>query len=342
MTLHGLDRQIDMFRDAMAGDRMHHAWLFAGPPGVGKGTFARLAARRLLASASAAGVSDATFFVSDDHPTSRLIAARSHPDYRLVEREVWQKNVKDRLVPFAERKGDEEPARNIRICQIRWLEPVLSMAPAMSSKRVIVIDAADEMEAPATNALLKMLEEPPAGTVFLLVSHQPGRLLPTVRSRCRTMMFATLDPAAMTSFLTERLPRLDATERSRLIATAGGSPGKALASVEMNASGFEDALDQIANDGDPTNRVRSVLAQSLGLKSASARYEAFLDHVPGFIAMRARRAAGAELEACLNAWTKARALARIAGPQSLVAETVVFEMAGHVASLAAAGRGVKA
>ena len=89
--------------------------------------------------------------------------------------------------------------------------------------------------------------------------------------------------------------------------------------------------------GDPTNAVRSKLAQSLSLKAALPRYEAFLGRAPAFIADQARRSDGARLDAALTAWSKARALAQIAIPQSLVAETVIFEMAGHVASLAPQG-----
>src|SRR5690606_19534895 len=113
----------------------------------------------------------------DEHPVARLLAAGSHPDFRMLERL-------------------ERPtgglARNISVDQVRSLGALLSVTPSMSPWRVIVIDSADDLETSAANALLKMLEEPPANTLFFLVSHAPGRLLPTIRSRCRRLDFARL------------------------------------------------------------------------------------------------------------------------------------------------------
>jgi DNA polymerase III subunit delta' len=221
--------------------------------------------------------------------------------------------------------------------QVRHLRALFATGTAISDRRVIVIDSIDDMERGAANALLKSLEEPPASTIFLLVSHQPGRLLPTIRSRCRTMMFGPLDDAAMTSMLDDQLPHVDPVKRLELIASAKGSPATALAYAELDMTTLDAALTELAQTGDPTNAVRSKLAQSLSLKAALSRYEAFLGRAPAFIADQARRADGASLDAALTAWSKARALSQIAIPQSLVAETVVFEIAGHVASLAPRG-----
>ena len=168
MTLLGHEAQEDAFLSAMRGSRLHHAWLLTGPKGVGKASFARAAALRLLAEVADPGLGGAGLSVDPEHRIARLFEARSHPDYRLVEREVWKKA--DELLPEDERKGDETPARSIRVVQIRWLDRLLSVAPSLSARRAIVIDTADDMERPAANALLKSLEEPPQGTVFFLVS----------------------------------------------------------------------------------------------------------------------------------------------------------------------------
>ena len=311
MNLYGLDLQIAAFRAAMAGERMHHAWLLAGPRGVGKGSFAEHAARLLLGA---------------DDPASQgasLIDAGSHPDFRRLER-----------LPN-EKTGNL--ARNITVDQVRLLRALFATGTAISDRRVVIIDSIDDMERGAANALLKSLEEPPASTIFLLVSHQPGRLLPTIRSRCRTLMFAPLSDAAMTSVLADQLPDLDPAKRAQLIMAANGSPATAMAYADLDIAAVDAALDELAQTGDPTNAVRSKLAQSLSLKAALPRYEAFLGRAPAFIADQARRSDGARLDAALTAWSKARALAQIAIPQSLVAETVIFEMAGHVASLAPQG-----
>ena len=228
-------------------------------------------------------------------------------------------------------------ARNITVDQVRLLRALFATGTAISDRRVVTIDSIDDMERGAANALLKSLEEPPASTIFLLVSHQPGRLLPTIRSRCRTLMFAPLSDAAMTSVLADQLPDLDPAKRAQLIMAANGSPATAMAYADLDIAAVDAALDELAQTGDPTNAVRSKLAQSLSLKAALPRYEAFLGRAPAFIADQARRSDGARLDAALTAWRKARTLAQIAIPQSLVAETVVFEMAGHVASLAPQG-----
>jgi DNA polymerase III subunit delta' len=316
LTLYGLNEQIATFQAAMVGERMHHAWLLAGPRGVGKRGFADWAARLLL---------DAK---NDASSGAKLLAAGSHPDYRELER-----------LPN-EKTGNL--ARNITVDQVRHLRALFATATSLGNRRVIIIDSVDDLERGAANALLKSLEEPPASTIFLLVSHQPGRLLPTIRSRCRMLMFKALDDAAMTSVLNEQLPGLDPARRVQLIANANGSPATALAYAELDMAALDAALFELAQTGDPTNAVRSKLAQALALKAALPRYEAFLDRAPAFIADEARRTNGARLDTALNAWSNARALAQIAIPQSLVAETVVFEMAGHVASLATAGRAAKA
>jgi DNA polymerase-3 subunit delta' len=308
MRLYGLNAQIAAFRAAMAGERMHHAWLLAGPKGVGKASFADFAARLILDASDPASQG------------ASLIEAGSHPDFRRLER-----------LPN-EKTGNV--ARNITVDQVRHLRAVFATGTSISDRRVIIVDSIDDMERGAANAMLKSLEEPPASTIFLLVSHQPGRLLPTIRSRCRTMMFGPLDDAAMTSVLNDHLPDLDPAKRDQLIARANGSPATALADADLDMAAVDAALVELAQTGDPTNAVRSKLAQSLALKSALPRYEAFLGRAPAFIANQARHSDGPALEAALTAWSKARALSQIAIPQSLIAETVVFEMAGHVASLA--------
>ncbi|CAN5300263.1 hypothetical protein BH09PSE3_BH09PSE3_08370 [soil metagenome] len=318
MKLYGHDPQIAAFRAAMDGDRMHHAWLLAGPRGVGKGSFAQLAARRLLAEASGTPVTDDNLDVAEHHPTARLMTAGSHPDFRHLQR-------------LPNDKGNL--ARNITIDQVRTLRTLFATGTSMGERRVILVDSIDDMERGAANALLKSLEEPPETTIFILVSHAPGRLLPTIRSRCRTLTFSPLSDDAMMTVLNDQLPDLDDDKRIPLITGANGLPASALASANLDLGAFEIALGQLAATGDPTNAIRSRLAQSLALKAALPRYEAFLQRAPGFIAAHARQSNGPALERALDAWEQARTLSAIAIPQSLVAETVVFEMAGYVAAL---------
>jgi DNA polymerase III subunit delta' len=316
VTIYGHDAQMTAFRTASTGERLHHAWLLAGPRGLGKATFATWAAHRLL---------DAE---NPDSQAAKLLTAGSHPDFKRLER-----------LPN-EKTGNL--ARNITVDQVRQLRALFSNATSLGARRVILIDSIDDMERNAANALLKSLEEPPTSTVFLLVTHQPGRLLPTIRSRCRTLLFRPLDDAAMTSFLSAHMPQINVEARAALITGANGIPAAALANAELDMAAIDAALNGLATTGDPTNTMRSQLAQSLSLKAALPRYEALLQRAPAFIARKARTAEGPALEAALTAWTKARALSQIAIPQSLVAETVVFEMAGYVAALAPSRGSAKA
>lgn len=312
------------FAAAMASDALHHAWLFAGPEGIGKATFARAAALRLLAQ-GAGNALPPGFDVPADNAQARLIAAGSHPDYRVLTRQ-----------PKDGDKTGLELARSIPIAQVRALGAMFATRPSMSDRRVVVIDAVDDLERPgASNALLKNLEEPPQGTIFLLVSHAPGRLLPTIRSRCRLLRFDPLDDDAVTSVLRTALPQADPTELTALARVANGSPGRALGVAGLDLAALDSTLAAIARDGDPSNAVRGRLAKSLALKAAQGRYEAFLDRAPAFIAAAAPTRHGERLRVALDGYEAARSLAASARALSLDAQGTVYEMAGIVARLAA-------
>lgn len=336
MTLLGVGAQLASIRAALGRGRMHHAWLLHGPRGVGKASFAKLVGARILAESSHDAPHGHDFELPSEYPTARLIAAHSHPDHVLVEREAWDK---DRVIAYDRRKPDDAIARNIRIAQIRALVPILSMAPSVASRRVVIIDAADDLEPAAANALLKNLEEPPASTTFFLVSHAPGRLLPTIRSRCRAMAFPRLDDAAVEQILGTR--GIAPAARERIVSLAAGSAGAALAFVDDDVLALEGALDELATTGDPNNAQRLDLAARLGVKSAAGRYQSFLRRAPTYIASRAEQLRGAPLAAAVGQWERARQLAHVAVAQSLPAESVVFEMAGYVAALAAGNTAAK-
>jgi DNA polymerase III subunit delta' len=342
-SLFGHDPEIAAFIDAAQAGKMHHAWLLTGQKGIGKASFAKAAARYLLAIQSANPPSIESFAVTDNHSTAQLMKARSHPDYVLIEREVWEKGSnKDRLVPYADRKPEDVAARSIRVIQIRWLMPILSKSPSLSARRVVVIDAADDLERGAANALLKSLEEPPAGTIFLLVSHAAGRLLPTIRSRCRTLRFSGLDDAAMTSVVRSHLPDASFEEVEALVRAGEGSPGRALGFAGLDIASIDASLIDLANSGDPSNAKRAALAQKLSTKSAQLRYEAFLTRAPAFIAAAARQRSRDELAVAIREWEAAKSLANSAIATSLDPQSVVFTLAGHVAALAPGASSAKA
>lgn len=331
-SLIGHDPQAAAFLAAMRSDRLHHAWLLTGPKGVGKASFAKAAALRLLAEAADPALGGEGLAVDEDHRIARLFAARSHPDFRLVEREVWKKP--DEVLPLDERKGDEALGRSIKVLQIRWLDRILSVAPSLSSRRAIIIDAADDMERGAANALLKSLEEPPAGTVFFLVSHMPGRLLPTIRSRCRLLRFSPLADEQVRGVLSRAMPDADPEELRALVRAGEGAPGQALRFAGMEIGALDNALETLARTGDPSNAARVALAKALALKAAQPRYEAFLERAPSFIAAQAKTRTGLALDSALDLWVKARDLAGSAIGLSLDQQATAFQLGSYVAGLA--------
>jgi DNA polymerase-3 subunit delta' len=225
-------------------------------------------------------------------------------------------------------------ARNISVDQVRELGEFLSLTPALSPWRAAIIDTVDDLETAGANALLKILEEPPANMLFFLVSHAPGRLLPTIRSRCRRLDFQKLDEDAMTSILESQAPEVGAAERSKIIAMSFGSAATALAFAELGLAKLEDAALAILRQGDPTNARRSDLASELGKKGAAERYAAFLDLAPSLIAREARALEGAARERALDAYAKARELAVIAPRVSLDPAATVFQIGGILAEVA--------
>lgn len=323
MTLRGNAAAHAAFRAAMDRGTLHHAWLLAGPEGVGKARFAMAAAARMLAESAGEPGLTGDYGLAPGSRTAALIAAGAHPDLRVLTR-------------LPNEKKPDELARSIPIAQVRALMPMLATTPALSPRRVVVIDAIDEVERPgASNALLKSLEEPPAGTIFLLVSHAPGRLLPTIRSRCRLLRFDPLGEADMQAAITDAEPEADRDEVAALVRAGGGSPGRALRYAGLDLAGIDAALDRIARAGDPGNEERLKLSRELSTKSAQPRYEAFLERVPSRIADAARMRVGADLDRALHAYAEARSVARAARALSLDPAGTVFELAGVVARLAA-------
>ncbi len=342
-VLRGHEAQIAQFVTAMRSDRMPHAWLFAGPEGVGKASVARRLGLRLLAEAAGLEHEGDPLTLPDGDATEALANARAHPDFKYVEREMWEKGVSPpRLLPYDKRKDDDKPSRSIRVIQIRWLKESLTQSPSLSKRRVVIIDPADVMEKEGSNALLKSLEEPPAGTIFILVSHVPGRLLPTIRSRCRLVRFERFGDDAMTGILRESLPEAGASEIAALVGIGDGSPGRALRFAGQGIDELDKALVSIASSGDPTNVERAALAQRFVSKAAKEKYEALLARLPAFIAEQARSRDGDALGNAVFQWESARDIAAGAIRHSLDPQMIVFTLAGHVAALAPQGAVAKA
>ena len=312
----GHDTQVDAFKTACAGDRPHHAWLLTGPQGLGKALFAETAAIWLLAGKPAGEGFDA----ADDSPAASLAAAGSHPDFR-------------RLVRTEDDKGKLRSV--IRIDEVRALQPLFRQTPSIADWRVVIVDSADEMNVQAANALLKNLEEPPQQTLFFMISHTPGRLLPTIRSRCRTLRFGRLSDAEVDAVLASTARDLDDDDRATLVRIAEGAPGRALRFAETGIAALEEQLAELAVTPRAAAPARVLaLARSLAGKANTPRYEAFLELGPAMLADAARRQSGPSLARTIADWEAASQLAGGAVALSLDPQSVAFDIAGKVAALA--------
>lgn len=214
------------FAHAIARGRLHHAWLLAGPEGVGKATFAYRAARRLLGARPDAGWG--VLGSSPEDPVSRQVAARSHPDLLVVQRET----------------EDGKPRKSIPVDEARALPEFFAKSPAAAPYRVAIIDAADDMNLNAANAVLKTLEEPPPRGILLLVTHAPGGLLATIRSRCRRLRFETPPHEAAVAAV-QRNTGAGHGEAERLLAMARGAPGRAWRLADAGALAIDDQAREL-------------------------------------------------------------------------------------------------
>jgi DNA polymerase-3 subunit delta' len=301
------------WRAAVAGPRLHHGWILTGKRGVGKASFALAAARELVAEPGAQQLH------------------RDHPDVIVLE--PLPATADD------EKKREEgkpyQTKRNITVDQVRAMQQRLTTRPTLGSRRAIVIDPADDLEKGAANALLKSLEEPPAGTYFLLVTHRLGRLLPTIRSRCRVLQFAPLGAAEIEAILRREAPQADQAMRDAAITAAGGSPGVALDFVELDLGTLHALMREIAERGDADFARRGKLAEAMGARPDRKRQLAAIDLARAVVAARMGGTPVAALPALTRTHAALNRLAAQAPTYNFDHGLLVMEIGTLLASLAA-------
>ncbi len=265
---------------AATGGRLHHAWLIGGPMGTGKATLAYRFARWLLAGGTSPDLS-----VPEGLPAAKRVAAGTHADLLTIDLRFDDKR----------KKMQSE----IVIATVHEVGKFLRLTPGEGGWRVVIVDGAEQMNRNAANALLKLLEEPPKRAILLLVSHAPGRLLPTIRSRCRSLALAPLAEDTVDRLLEAYAPELTAAERRKLAGLSEGSIGTALTLAAEDGVAVAGLVDEALSANAPLPAARAqAIADSLARSEDG--FSVFMDLLRAGLATATRQAAR-KGQACLAA-----------------------------------------
>lgn len=271
-----------MLASAAASAKLHHALLLAGPRGIGKATLAFHLAHHLLSKARGE-----TLAAPDPaSQTFRLMAQAAHPSVLHLTRPFIEKDKKFRTV--------------ITVDEIRRVSRFLSMTAFDGGYRVVIVDPADDMNTSAANALLKSLEEPPPRTVFILTSHSPGRLLPTIRSRCQILRMQPLGDDTLGEILTRLgagLPDDDAARRA-LLAQSAGSARAALLLTQYGGLEIAEAIRTVLSGTSFDMREAHRLGEAVTGRERDVQFSLFNGNLAETVEARATAAAaGGQIEA---------------------------------------------
>lgn len=327
------------FLAALTGSRMPHAWLLCGPKGVGKANFAYLAARAVLAEEPVSTLSPAV-----TGSASHLIEENAHPDMFVLQRRYNDKTGKFR--------GD------IPVDDARALKQSFSLSAGRGGWRVAIIDSIDDMNKNGANALLKLIEEPPEKSLFLIIAHQPGRVLDTIKSRCRMLTFNALSEPELQQIVQGKLATIDPNEAAAASFLANGSAGYALSLAALG--GFDLYREMVGVlETVPRTNIEKLhdLASRFGARAEPQLFDLFCYLLSGWLHRLARSlstgeafqpvfegeaelvnrliAAQIDLAALLALWEKVGRDANLVQALNLDKKQAVLEWVADIANIAA-------
>lgn len=272
----------EAFLEGLRNGRLHHAWLIGGPQGIGKATLAYRVARTVLDPRRAGDPSLSDLAMSPDNPVARQVAALSHPNLAILRR-----------APATDKKG---PSATIPVEAVRRALGMFGSTAADGGYRVCIVDSAEDLTISSANALLKMIEEPPPRSIFLIVSHAPQRVLPTIRSRCRRLLLRPLANAEIRSVVASLGAPWTGTADDvvdQALTYGEGSARRTLELLDANKVGFIEQVTRLLQ-ALPRTDLRQVhaLAEALARRDADDSYELALETVQRWVTERLREQAG--------------------------------------------------
>lgn len=312
--------------NAYRSGRMPHAWLIGGQPGIGKATLAYRLARFVLAHPDPAATevqAASSLDVGAEHPVARRVAARAQGDLLVLERAINDQTGK--------------LYTTIRVDDVRRTVGFFGATAAEGGWRIAIVDPIDDLQREGANALLKILEEPPPRTLLLLISHSPGRELPTIRSRCRRLLLRPLDSGEVVRALAAATGR-EAGDGELLQAAAAsdGSAGRALRFLDEKALVLRQrVLDLIAQLPNPDPRALHALGDALSGTDPET-LATFMDLVNGWLSHQIQPQANdaSRLNRAAEAWEAVNRAARDVDAYNLERKPLVFSVFGELAKAA--------
>jgi DNA polymerase III subunit delta' len=270
------------FLEGLRNGRLHHAWLIGGPQGIGKATLAYRVARTLLDPVRSNDPAIGSLAMAPDGPVARQVAALSHPNLSVLRR-----------APATDKKG---PSTTIPVEAVRKALAMFGSTAADGGYRVCIVDSAEDLTISSANALLKVIEEPPPRSVFLVVSHAPQRVLPTIRSRCRRLLLRPLEHRDIRSVIASLgAPWTDASGDvlEQALQHGEGSARRTLELLDSDKVAFIGQVTKLL-DGLPRADAKQIyaLAEALAKRDADDSYDLTLETVQGWVSKRLHERAG--------------------------------------------------